>query len=198
MGGPAWADRWELWDITAKAPAGSAAAKFIPLAGAEHSFPFPNLPGGPELLAMMKTLLADRFALKTHREVRQLSVLALKAGKSPPVLEAAHDPSTGRRANGGKDQNEWRNFSMAELASWLETNYARPVLDRTGIGGSYDFLLSYDNRISDDADGFDFPADVTGRSLKSALKSQVGLVLEEVKAPIEVLVIDSATRPGAN
>jgi uncharacterized protein (TIGR03435 family) len=71
IGGPAWADT-DNFSITAQAPAGSAAAAFVPPASYAAS---------PQLLAMLRTLLADRFELKLHRERRQLPVYTLAVAK---------------------------------------------------------------------------------------------------------------------
>jgi uncharacterized protein (TIGR03435 family) len=196
-GGPTWVSR-DLYNVTAKPPAGSAAAAFMPPKAKAYTFPFPGLPGSAELLGMVQRLLADRFNLKVHRETRQLPVLALTVGKRSPKLEPAHDPSGGLVERMGKEQNEWRNITMARLIAVLEARYRRTVLDRTGLTGTYDFHLSYDPAVRDTLDSADLPADTTGRSLKAALETQLGLKLEETKGGVETLVIDRAERPSAN
>jgi uncharacterized protein (TIGR03435 family) len=196
-GGSPWIDR-EIYDITAQPTADSAAAAFRPPAGKDSTFPYPTLQGSAELLSMMRTLLADRFSLKVHRETRQMAVLALKVGKRTPKLEPAHDPSADWVPLGTEDRDEYRNKTMAWLAVMLENHYGRPVLDRTGLTGTYDFHLSYNPRMRDTADSVELPADASGMSLRSALEAQLALLLEEVKAPVEILVIDSASKPSAN
>ncbi len=190
-GGPLWVND-ERYDITAKPPAGSPAAAFMPPTAKAYSFPFPNLPGSTELLGMMQRLLAERFGLKVHRETRQLPVLALAAGKRTPKLEPARDPSGDWGGREGKEKDEWRNITMARLIAILEGHYRRPILDRTGLTGAYDFHLSYDPAIRDTTDGVELPADATGRSLEAALETQLGLILEETKGAVETLVIDEA------
>lgn len=189
-GGPRWADE-DLYSITAKPPAGSAAAGFkAPTTGA---------PPSPELRAMMRTLLADRFGFKLHRETRKLPVLALVIGKRSPKLQPARDPSGDPRwAATGKEQNEWRSITMAKLVAILEGHYNQTVLDRTGLTGTYDFDLSYDPRARDTDDNSDLPVDPSRISLKAALETQIGLRLKETKDDVEVLVIDEAKKPSAN
>lgn len=196
-GGPPWVIS-DLYDITAKPPAGSAAAAFIPPKAKAYSFPFPGLPGSDELLGMMRRLLADRFSLTMHRETRQLPVLALTVGKRSPKLEPARDPSADFVERAGKEKNEWRNITMARLIALLEARYRRRVLDRTGLTGTYDFHLSYDPAARDTLDSAEFSADSSERSLRTALETQVGLKLEEAKGDVETLVIDQAKRPSAN
>ena len=189
MGGPAWADD-DLYNITAKAPVGSAAAAFMPAEAYEFA--------SPELLPMMRTLLADRFGLKLHHETRRLPALALMVGKGRPKLEPALDPSGDAQWPRRKEQNEWRSITMRKLVDILEAHYGRIVLDRTGLTGTYDFRLSYDPRVRGTDDNPDLPADPTQISLKVALETQIGLRLEETKGAVQVLVIDQAKRPTAN
>jgi uncharacterized protein (TIGR03435 family) len=64
----------------------------------------------------------------------------------------------------------------------------RPVLDRTGIEGEFDFKLDY--AIDDNPD--------SGPSIFSAIQEQLGLKLEAAKGPVEILVIDHVERPSGN
>jgi uncharacterized protein (TIGR03435 family) len=75
------------------------------------------------------------------------------------------------------------NISMPQLAERLSRFLERPVLDRTGIQGSYDF--EYRTGDSDDND-----SDKTG-FLITSLKA-IGLKLTSGKGPQEVIVIDHA------
>ncbi len=68
----------------------------------------------------------------------------------------------------------------------------RPVLDKTGLTGKYDYKLEYapeDN--SPDADS-------TGPSIFTAVQEQFGLKLESAKGPVEIFVIDHVERPSGN
>jgi uncharacterized protein (TIGR03435 family) len=81
--------------------------------------------------------------------------------------------------------------TMAELATRLSGNGAgRPVMDRTGLKGRYTFELRWTNR--------DPEPDSDVRTLFTALQEQLGLKLEPIKGPGEILVIESAEKPSAN
>jgi uncharacterized protein (TIGR03435 family) len=95
-------------------------------------------------------------------------------------------------------------FGMQMLVINLANSMDRPVLDRTGLTGTYDFKLEW----SPDAQGPSSIAaaggeapllpDPNGPSLFAALQEQLGLRLEPQKAPVEILVIDRAARPSEN
>ncbi len=68
----------------------------------------------------------------------------------------------------------------------------RPVVDQTGLKGRYDFKLQW---TTDEAR--DPPPDAPP-GLFTAIQEQIGLKLEPVKAPADVLVIDKVERPGGN
>jgi uncharacterized protein (TIGR03435 family) len=104
----------------------------------------------------------------------------------------AHIPpsSPGLYAIGGRD------VSLDLLASSLPTQTGmatlpRPVIDQTGLSGSFDFTLEWVNE-------FNAAPDASGDTFQQALKNQLGLKLEPQKAPIEFLVIDHIEHPSAN
>jgi uncharacterized protein (TIGR03435 family) len=85
--------------------------------------------------------------------------------------------------------------SMAGGASGLD----RPVLDKTGLTGTYDFALEFTPQPDDpSAPGASFRSDSTGPTFVEALKDQLGLKLEPQTGPFDVLVIDSVEEPPAN
>ena len=147
------------------------------------------------LMLMLQTLLADRFKLTLHRETRERAVYALVTAKNGPKLQAAEDDSGIGSAfvDGGL---AFRKMSMLAFADYFAGLSAidRPVLDRTGLKGGFDFTL----RLFEDRPG------MTGFDKKFAMKDaehiftdlqeQVGLKLESSKAPVAVLVIDHAEK----
>lgn len=181
-GGPRWVDS-DLYSITAKAPAGSAAARFLP--------DTPQVAPPPEFRAMLQTLLADRFGLKIHRERRELPVLALVIAKGGPKLEPAHDTSAAPQWSIGRGKIEAHNRDIAWLIAVLERHFERTIVDRTGLTGGYDFVMEFDPEQRDDADS-------ARPSFTTALRTQLGLKREATKGAVQVLVIDDARRPGAN
>jgi uncharacterized protein (TIGR03435 family) len=78
--------------------------------------------------------------------------------------------------------------SLAMLAGNLG-EAERPVLDRTGIPGEFDFRLEF---AADDS------KPEYGPSLFTAIQEQLGLKLEPAKGPISTLIIDHAEKPSAN
>jgi uncharacterized protein (TIGR03435 family) len=100
------------------------------------------------------------------------------------------------RSTGPNDPNIHlivRNRSIQELATILSSMMERPVLDRTGLIGEFDFDVDYER--DPDASG---NAALAGSTMMSAFQEQLGLKLESVKAPVEVLVIDHAEQPSEN
>jgi uncharacterized protein (TIGR03435 family) len=124
-----------------------------------------------QLLQMLQMLLEDRFKLKYHLEQRETSGFALRVAKGGSKLKAAEDPGASMSVRNGRKGNpvsfELRSCPMATLANILSTYGPGRVVDRTGLEGSYDLELSWDERV--------------GPSLVTALKEQLGLRLESAK-----------------
>ena len=83
---------------------------------------------------------------------------------------------------------------MAGLAQRLIEPLGRPVLDRTGLAGAFDVDLTFlaDNPTVDASNAQNAP------SLMAALREQLGLRLESIRAPIEVVIIDRVQPPTEN
>ena len=143
-----------------------------------------------QLRLMLQALLAERFALALHRETKTLPVYELVAGKRAPKLRRARaDENSSLRVIDGDFVFE--HTSMPEFAEKLSdfAGVDRPVLDKTGIAGTFDFTLRYAARAIVEGDSsYLFPA----------VENQLGLKLEAHKGPLEILVIDRAERPGGN
>ncbi len=87
------------------------------------------------------------------------------------------------------------NRSIADLIGILATNVDRPVLDKTGLTGSYDFTLEF-TRSNPDVVAPGSPD--AGRSIFSAVQEQLGLKFVAAKEPAQTLVIDHAEKPSEN
>ena len=148
--------------------------------------------------SMVRKLLTERFGLKSHKEQREMPVFALRVSRDGSKLTPTKgDPATkpNQQVTGGPGYRALRftNFSMQHLALMMLPYVDRPVVDETGLTGQYDFNLSYTY------DETRAPTDGTAPpSLFTAIQEQMGLKLEPVKAPVEVLVVDSVERPSAN
>jgi uncharacterized protein (TIGR03435 family) len=169
-----------------------------------------------ELQQMLRTLIEDRFQMKDHWEKRPVTAYNLVA-VNPKMAKA--DPKTRTQCNegpglDGKDPRltnpvlnrllTCQNLSMAQFGVLLQSLAAgfifNPVLDHTGLKGSYDFTISFSSadHFASGAgggppspDGLPPPTDPNGAiSLFDAVKNQLGLKLEKEKRPVPVLVID--------
>jgi len=149
-----------------------------------------------EFRQMMQSLLADRFQLKVHREMRELPVFVLVVGKSGPKFkESAPDtqPSGRHTMNGRNQVMTLTAVNMDEVVQSLQVYAGRPVLNKTGLTGTYDVKMEATPsfRINSNPD----PADI---GVFDAVQVQLGLKLEAQKAMIEVLVVDHIEKPTEN
>jgi uncharacterized protein (TIGR03435 family) len=167
-------------------------------------------PGVSEQRQMLQRLLAERFKLRVHRETRDLPIYVLvkaradgrlgerlkpsdvdcatvRAGAPPPASQPGQAPSCmmifgqGRLISYGMTVTQ-----LAEMG--LSRSVLRPVVDRTGLTGSYTWTLEWAPDDSPDANG-DLP------SLMTALVEQLGLRLESARGPVQVIVIDHVEQP---
>jgi uncharacterized protein (TIGR03435 family) len=168
------------------------------------------------LIAMVKNLLVERFKLQTHMEERPINAYTLQAVK--PKMKPA-DPNGRIKCDEGpgvgqKDVRDSRpilgrllncqNMTMARFAGMLQglaSGYIHaPVLDATGLEGSWDFSLSFSTvgQLRGGSRGGSAPAETITEasdpngalSLPDAIAKQLGLKLEQTKRPVNVLVID--------
>ena len=143
---------------------------------------------------MLQSLLVERFLLKFHRETREGAVYLLVKGNKPLKLVDTKEkdayPWAGGLRGGGisGDGLAGTNASMEVLAKSLSWHVGRPVLDRTGLTGSFDFRTEYR---SDEA-----RPDVISSILASV--QDLGLKLEASKGPVESIVIEHVEKPSAN
>jgi uncharacterized protein (TIGR03435 family) len=178
IGGPDWL-KSEPYDIIAKAGADVATLK-----------PDEQFRKIPDLL---RSLLEERFALKVHRETRQLPIYALVRLKKDEALGPRMTRSTldcakesarcGYNVLPGHLTGGW--ITPAMLANLVSTATERVVVDRTGLEGRFDVELEW----SPDQAATDKP------SIFSAVQEQLGLKLESDRGPVDVVVIDHVERP---
>lgn len=168
VGGPDWLDK-QSYNIVAHA---RAAVK-----------------SGDDMRPLIKTLLADRFGLQAHPDVRQLAVFVLSVDKGGSKLSSA--PAFSSELSGGHHPNPgiWANddvfvatyISLKGFTQDLSLNMGGPpVLDQTGLSGAYDFILRGPR---------------TPEALPAELQEQLGLKLDAVTAPIDVIVVDDVHEP---
>ncbi|WP_263378271.1 TIGR03435 family protein [Granulicella paludicola] len=163
---------------------------------------------------MLQALLADRFQLKTHWEMRSTQTYDLLVGKkgvkmapggsSPPTAEELKDwgdqglPPIYQRGDGSPGHGYTfvaHKCTTAKIAEMLSGQLGHPVKDRTGLTGTYDFILQYQGalqsgRSADDQESV--PA------LDLAIQNVLGLKLESAKGMDRFLVIDHIEKPSPN
>ena len=136
------------------------------------------------LRPMLISLLAERFGLITHRETKTVSGYALVTAKGGSKLHAS---GASREAKSAilRGRIIGQAADVVLLASMLGRPLGAPVVDKTGIEGTYDIDLKF------------APEDGSDSSLPSiftAVQEQLGLKLESQKVPLQMLVIDHCRR----
>jgi uncharacterized protein (TIGR03435 family) len=158
-----------------------------------------------ELRLMLQGLLAERFRLKFHREVREMPVERLVIGKDLKLhaaelaeadprgfsLHASERGPSFLKAKASAMSLEW-------LADDLSGHLSKLVVDGTGLKGVYEFDVDFEFDRADAAD-VRVPEREAANHIREGLLSALGLRLQSgKKAPVEVLVIDRVERPAAN
>jgi uncharacterized protein (TIGR03435 family) len=141
------------------------------------------------LRLMLRTLLAQRFGLKTHSEHKELQVYELTLAKGGPKFhESTTEGPPLFSGNGGKLLAE--RVTMGDLAEKISEPLGRPVIDATGLKGHYDIHIDATAYMeSSGNDSMDVKA-----LLFNALQQQLGVKLESRKDTPEILVIDSVEK----
>jgi uncharacterized protein (TIGR03435 family) len=214
IGGPEWldSDRYEI--------------------NTQASSPFQVTPDGPprELFLMIRSLLEDRFKLKTHMETRELPiyelvlarpdgstgpalrqstvdcdalVAAVRAGGAPPARQPNEPPPSGamrgpaRVLAGGVGMPQFATMLTNILIDVDGADFARLVIDKTGLTGRFAFTLAWTpDKMPDGPPPPGIPPiDPNGPPLVTALQEQLGLKLQPATSRMEVVVIDRIERP---
>jgi len=148
-----------------------------------------------QLLEMLQNLLIERFQIKYHREELETQGFALVVGKNGPKFHESKDENVNfsmtdsagnmtKPAPGRLAIIQARGYTMDQLAEFLSGFGSRPVVDKTGLTGHYDFRLSWDEG--------------NGPTLSTAIQQDLGLKLEPQKVSTWQLVVESAQKPSAN
>jgi uncharacterized protein (TIGR03435 family) len=199
-GVPAWAGS-ASFDIVAKA--------------AEDVAPVLPGTGVDPLILMLRTLLADRFRLQVHQESREMPAYALvmsrpgipgaglKRSATDCQAVAREQATRPTQSSPGSSQCGFRaalgvitsaGFPLSQLLNPLSQLVQRPIVDRTGLQGGFDYELRFvPERLQAGAS-----PDASGASIFTALQEQLGLKLEPVRAPVQVLVVDHVERPTSD
>ena len=89
-------------------------------------------------------------------------------------------------------------MTVAELAGTISMVLDRPVVDRTGVEGTFDVHLRWTPDPGEVGDSATASAGESSGSIFSVLKERLGLKLQRATGPVDVLVIDHVERPDPN
>jgi len=186
VGGPSWMES-DKYDVTGQ-PEGD------------------GLPSERQLRGMLQKLIEDRFKFTMHRETRELPAYVLVVANGGPKLTKNDSNPNGLPGLffRGLGVLPATNATMTDFAGVMQLAVLdRPVVDKTGIQGRYDFTLTW---TPDETQFAGFGARIPPPStdpnappvLFTAIQEQLGLKLESQRAPVQVLVVDKVERPSEN
>lgn len=174
---------------------------------------------------MMQVLLEDRFHLKVRREATEGPVYFLTVARGGPKLHAftegsctPYSPYQSTTLEAGRQycrnqmsavnaSLEVQGGTLDVFSGMLEILLERPVINKTGITGRFDFRIEFSREgtklagvpLIQPNGSISGASDPAGRSsIFSVLQEQLGFKLEPGKGPVEALVIDHVERPTAN
>ena len=184
-GGPAWMES-ERFDINAVTPGDVR-------------------PSRDEQMRMLRKLLVERFGLTFHRVDKEFSLYEIDAAKGgqklKPTTAKADDPSNVVcTVYPQRILLPARNVTIDEVARMMQRAlFDRPVVDKTGITGRYDFDLAW---APDETQlGGDIPPSatpVTDPPIFIAMQEQLGLTLKPTRGLVSTLVVDRLQKPTAD
>jgi uncharacterized protein (TIGR03435 family) len=188
--GPDWTDKWatsEIYDIEARTP-GDA------------------VPTLAQVRQMMQTLLAERFHLEFSRQTTVTPVynLVVAPGGAKIKPSAFTDaPMTRDEGSAGAQiRTRFLNYSMADFVRQMRWQFDRPLLDKTGLTGGFDFSLDYTAQppgmTASAAAAMGLPDLEPGLPVIASIRGQLGLRVVAAREPVELLVIVHSERPSAN
>jgi uncharacterized protein (TIGR03435 family) len=191
-GGPSWV-RSDRYDIQAK----------------PEKFDGPGDPAAPiseqrinRTHERVKALLADRFHLAVRTETKEAEVYVLSVAKGGHKLTPAPEGRSAASRGAGLIESSL-GAPVSFLAVNLKLELGRPVLDETGLDGRFKFKLEYrpenvQEKAAMAAAGQPVADDDPRPSIFAAIKSQLGLGLQQRKGPVTTVVIERIERPTEN
>ena len=191
VGGPGWMET-DHYYVTAKLTPEDE--KSLPANGPERT---------KQMRLRLQAVLAERFQLQIHRETREQQEYSLVVGKKGSKMREGNAslPQFGINSNCGVMKGT--RARMATLCVVLSRQLQHPVLDHTNLAGMYDFEMTFapENGCgSGQPDSRTPPAEASPDlpSIFTAIQEQLGLKLESIRGPTEVIVIDHVGKPDPN
>jgi uncharacterized protein (TIGR03435 family) len=168
----------------------------------------PDMAGRPSLKqaqGMSRQLLADRFQLKFHRDKKEMSAFVLTSIEGPPKMtQDTSDPTQEGLFFGPIGTLHVHNAPMLDFTQLLQSSLLdRPVVDRTGLAGRWDFVLKWtpdESQFANMGVKAQPPSDAADAPppLLTAIREQLGLKLSSEKTAVDVIVIDHVDHPSPN
>ena len=209
VSGPSWMDS-QRFDVVAKVPEGATRE---------------------DARIMLQNLLADRFKLKLHKGSKEAAIYELVVAKGGIKIKEAVQTAAPAEGAGGpaRDKDGFLRMphgqlgiqatlngrmrmrgdavTVARLTDMLGVALGRPVVDKTGLTGTYDITLDFSPeglgpgpKGPAPGAGGSNPAEAprdsndSGPSIFTALQEQLGLKLESHKGPVDLLIVDSVAK----
>ena len=166
-----------------------------------------------ERMLMLRAMLSDRFQLVLHRETKELPVYSLVTAENGAKLHEAAPGDAYLNGIKGPDglpagpgfltfdnqgQLIGQAVPIAVLAADLSRWLGKSVVDKTALTGKYDFTLRASGIGALPENGAKPSSESSKASIISAVEEQLGLKLRLQSAPLEIVVIDHATKPTQN
>ena len=199
-GGPGWIGT-ERFDLTARADRSvqDGTDDFAKMTDAERKT------RREQTNERLRALLADRFKLVVHKEIKDQPIYVLVVSKGGAKLQETKEAGARMGMSAGRGRIQGMGSTIEMLTPDLSGILGRPIIDKTGLTGKYDFILEWTPEAGADAraqgfgDGITSPAPAPGGpTIFTALQEQLGLRLESQKGPVENIVIDRVEKPSEN
>jgi uncharacterized protein (TIGR03435 family) len=162
--GPEWMAS-SMYDVVAKLPDGVSLTR-------------------EQMMVPLQQLLANRFNLQVHREVREKPGYALVVAKDGPKLKPAKEGAS-KMGSITFESVRVQSATMKTLAAYMALLVHQPVVDKTGVDGDYEIKLNYAPEGTKDS---------TLPSVFTAVQEQLGLKLEPQKVPVNMVVVDKVEK----
>ena len=172
---------------------------------AKMAEPPPQNAGPDGLRPYLQSMLEQRFQLKSHREMRDMQVYQLVAGKGGPKMKEADAAGQGPRIRMGRGLITATQINMDQLARELSRQLGSPVVNQTGLTGNFDLELKFTPEGpagpggpgGAGGEGASAPGG-DGPTIFTAIQEQLGLKLESKKSAVNVFVVDKIEKPEEN
>jgi uncharacterized protein (TIGR03435 family) len=172
-----------------------------------------------KITELLQPFLVRQFGIKMHRETKTMPVYLLEMAPGGPKMSPESSSLPGAEGHialapaaaslgrfmmrlSPQGLNLVGTATMEQMARVLSLQLDFPVVNKTSLTGVYKIDLTFstpDGRVT--MGGLPHVPQMDGQTMKmtapsifTALPEQVGLMLEKTKAPLELLVIDSANK----